>query len=84
MARKKAGKAGPKTGSIMLATLLLILALPLGVAAATMIMFGVMALLSSPESGGGWKSAGAFFLFGAIAAGCCVLAGMVGMRFLRG
>jgi hypothetical protein len=68
----------------MTATLLLILALPLGIAAATMIMFGVMALLSSPESGGGWKSAGAFFLFGAIAAVCCILAGMVGMRFLRG
>jgi hypothetical protein len=81
MARKKAGS---KAGSIMTATLLLILALPLGFAAATMLMFGVMALFSSPESGGGWKSAGAFFLFGAIAAVCCGLAVVTGTRFLRG
>jgi hypothetical protein len=81
MTRKKAGS---KAGSSMTATLLLILALPLGFAAATMLMFGVMALLSSPESGGGWKSAGAFFLFGAIAAGGCGLAVVVGTRALRG
>jgi hypothetical protein len=81
MARKKARS---KAGSILIATLMLIVALPLGLAAATMIMFGVMALLSSPESGGGWKSAGAFFLFGAIAGSGCLFAGIVGMRFLRG
>ncbi len=72
-----------KTGLIFVAYILLIAAVPLGITALTLAAFALMALLSSPESGGGLRSSLSFLLLSLLMGGCCVLVIKVSIGILR-
>jgi hypothetical protein len=62
-----------KPSLVFVAYLLLIASLPLGVTALILAAFALMALISSPESGGGLRSSLSFLILSLIAGSGCVL-----------
>jgi hypothetical protein len=72
-----------KASLVFVAYILLIASVPCGMSAIGLVAFALMALISSPQSGGGLRSALSFLLLSLIAGGCCVLMIKVGISLLR-
>jgi hypothetical protein len=72
-----------KPSLVFVAYILLIASLPLGVSAIALAAFAFMALISSPQSGGGLRSSLSFLLLSLIAGSCCVLMIKVGLGILQ-
>jgi hypothetical protein len=75
--------AKKKANLVFIAYTLLIASVPLGMTAIILVAFTIMALISSPESGGGLRSSLNFLLLSLIVGGCCVLMIKVSIGLLR-
>jgi hypothetical protein len=65
------------------AYILLIASVPSGVTALVLAAFAFMALVSSPQSGGGLRSSLSFLLMSLIVGGCCVVMIRVGIGLAK-
>jgi hypothetical protein len=72
-----------KANLVFVAYVLLIASMPLAVTTIVLAAFAIMALVSSPQSGGGLHSSLSFLLLSVILGGCCTITIKIGISLLR-